>query len=269
MATESLPASWSLTGAPNARDLGGLVGVDGRPVRRGMLIRASGLGRLVDDDLHTLGTLRVACVIDLRSAGEIEVAPPDRLVGEPRVLHIPVHDPEHPVFTYVSAVMLGHDLSAYEALAREGTTGAMEAIYRWFVAGPRARESFSRAVHAIAEPDHLPVLYHCSAGKDRTGWLTAILLTALGVDRDAIRADYLRTNELADGVNDAILGAMLVRRPGLDLAAVRPVLEARAAYLDAAYDEVDRLFGGMDGYLRDGLGVNAATVTALRDRLLE
>jgi protein-tyrosine phosphatase len=260
---------WSLTGAPNARDLGGLVGADGRRVRAGVLVRASGLGRLVDDDLPTLGKLGLSCVLDLRAAREIEVAPPDRLVGEPRVVHVPVHDPEHPVFTYVSAVMLGHDLSAYEALAREGTTGAMEAIYRWFVAGAAAREAFTRAVAIVAEPANLPLLYHCSAGKDRTGWLSVILLTALGVDRDAIRADYLRTNDLADGTNEAILGAMLVRRPGLDLEAIRPVLEARESYLAAAYDEVERRHGGMDAYLRDALGIDDTLRSALRKRLLD
>ncbi|GIF72633.1 tyrosine-protein phosphatase [Asanoa siamensis] len=260
---------WSLTGAPNARDLGGLVGAGGRPVRSGVLIRASGLGRLVDDDLPTLGKLGLSCVLDLRAASEIEVAPPDRLVGEPTVVHVPVHDPEHPVFTYVSAVMLGHDLSAYEALAREGTTGAMEAIYRWFVAGPAAAVAFSRAVRTVAEASNLPLLFHCSAGKDRTGWLSVILLTALGVDQEAILADYLRTNELADGVNDAILGAMLVRRPGLDLEAIRPVLEARESYLAAAYAEVDRLHGGMDAYLRDVLGIDDALRATLRERLLD
>jgi protein-tyrosine phosphatase len=264
-----MTADWSLTGAPNARDLGGLVGAEGRPVRPGALIRASGLGRLVDDDLPTLGKLGIACVVDLRAASEIEVAPPDRLVGEPRVVHIPVHDPAHPVFTYVSAVMLGHDLAAYEALAREGTTGAMEAIYRWFVSSPVASEAFTRAVREVAEPGNLPLLFHCSAGKDRTGWLSVILLTALGVDAAAIRADYLRTNDLADGVNESIMGAMLVRRPGLDLDAIRPVLEARESYLDAAYDEVRTRYGDMDTYLRDALGIDAAMVTALRDRLLE
>jgi protein-tyrosine phosphatase len=145
----------------------------------------------------------------------------------------------------------------------------MEAIYRWFVSSPVATEAFTRAVREVAEPGNLPLLYHCSAGKDRTGWLSVILLTALGVDDDSIRADYLRTNDLADGVNESIMGAMLVRRPSLDLEAIRPVLEARGSYLDAAYDEVRTRYGDMDSYLRDALGIDDAVRTGLRERLLE
>jgi protein-tyrosine phosphatase len=260
---------WTLTGAPNARDLGGLVGAGGRPIRTGRLVRSSGLGRLVDDDLPVLGKLGLACVVDLRAPEEIEVAPPDRLAGEPTVVRLPIHDPRHPVFTYVAAVMLGHDLSAYEGLAREGTASAMRAIYRWFVTGDPAREGFAAAVRLAARPDRLPLLFHCSAGKDRTGWLSVILLHALGVDEAAIRADYLRTNEATAAVQEAILGAMTVRRPGLDVDAIRPVLVVRDDYLDAAYGEVARAYGSFDRYLRDGLGLSGADLAGLRDNLLE
>jgi protein-tyrosine phosphatase len=260
---------WALTGAPNARDLGGLPAVDGRRIRPGLLIRSSALGRLVDDDLPVLRQLGIACLVDLRAPSEIEVAPPDRLAGGPHVELLPIYDPEHPVFTYVAAVMLGHDLGAYEALAREGTAGAMAAIYRWFVTDPGARAGFAAAVRLAARPDRLPLLFHCSAGKDRTGWLAVILLTSLGVDAATIRADYLRTNEATADVQESILGAMTVRRPGLDVDAIRPVLEVRPEYLDAAYAEVDRVYGGFDGYLGAGLGLDGAEIAALRDNLLE
>ncbi|HEY6593648.1 MAG TPA: tyrosine-protein phosphatase, partial [Asanoa sp.] len=79
-------AHWTLAGAPNARDLGGTPAADGRRVRAGVLIRAGGLGRLVDDDLAVLESLGVRCVVDLRAEAEIEVAPPDRLAGDPKVV---------------------------------------------------------------------------------------------------------------------------------------------------------------------------------------
>ncbi|MET7670313.1 tyrosine-protein phosphatase [Micromonospora luteifusca] len=260
---------WELVGAPNARDLGGLIAADGRRVRVGQLIRTPALGRLTDEDLPVLAKLGPACVLDLRDSSEIAVAPTDRLVGEPRVVHLPVHDPEHPVFTYVSAVLLGHDLDAYAELARQGTAGAMAAIYRWFVTGASARVGFAEAVRLAAQPENLPLVYHCSAGKDRTGWLTVILLTALGVDEAAIRSDYLRNNALTESLRAVIVEAMRRRHADLDVDAVLPVLEVRDEYLDAAYDEVRRVHGSFDAYLRDGLGITDETLTALRAQLLE
>ncbi|QKW17389.1 tyrosine-protein phosphatase [Verrucosispora sp. NA02020] len=260
---------WRLVGAPNARDLGGLVGARGRRVRPGRLIRTPALGRLTDEDLTVLAGLGPVCVVDLRDDSEMSVAPPDRLVGAPTVVHLPVHDPAHPVFTYVSAVLLGHDLDGYADLARQGTPAAMADIYRWFVTGESARAGFGAAVRLAAEAPNLPLMYHCSAGKDRTGWLTVVLLHALGVDEAAIRADYLANNELTESLREVLIEAMRRRHPGLDDAAVRPVLEVRPEYLDAGYAQVRRVHGSFDAYLRDGLGVTGETVAALRANLLE
>ncbi|MGC3861572.1 tyrosine-protein phosphatase [Micromonospora chersina] len=260
---------WELVGAPNARDLGGLPTTDGRRVRAGRLIRTAALGRLADEDLPVLGKLAPACVVDLRHGTEQAVAPPDRLAGEPRLVHLPVFDATHPVFTYVSAVLLGHDLDAYEELAREGMPGAMAAIYRWFVTGETARKGFGAAVRLAADAANLPLLFHCSAGKDRTGWLSVVLLTALGVEEPAIRADYLRHNELTESLREVLLAAMTRRRPDLDPAVARPLLEVRPEYLDAAYEEVRRVHGSFDAYLRDGLGITDETLAALRANLLE
>ncbi|MEU4678188.1 tyrosine-protein phosphatase [Micromonospora sp. NPDC023737] len=260
---------WELVGAPNARDLGGLIGAGGRRVRPGRLVRTPALGRLTDDDLPMLGKLGPACVVDLRDHSEVLVAPADRLVGAPRLVHLPVYDPEHPVFTYISAVLLGHDLSAYAELARQGTPAAMAAIYRWFVTAVSARAGFAEAVRLAARAENLPLVYHCSAGKDRTGWLTVILLTALGVDEDAIRAEYLRNNPLTESLRAVIVEAMRRRQPELDVAAVLPVLEVRPEYLDAGYDEVRRVHGSFEAYLHDGLGLTGDVIAALREQVLE
>ncbi|MFB9239026.1 tyrosine-protein phosphatase [Plantactinospora siamensis] len=260
---------WALRGAPNARDLGGLAGHGGRRIRAGLLLRAPALGRLTDEDLAVLARLKPACVLDLRDASETVVAPPDRLPGRPRMVHLPVHDPAHPVFTYVSAVLLGHDLDAYAGLVLDGTPAAMAAIYRWFVADPAARAGFAAAVRLATDPGNLPLLYHCTAGKDRTGWLTAILLAALGVAPAAIRADYLRSNEATESLREVLLRKMAERRPGLDIEAARAVLEVRPEYLDAAYAEVQRRYGDLAGYLTDGLGLTGTELAALRANLLE
>jgi protein-tyrosine phosphatase len=255
-----------LIGAPNVRDLGGLVTADGRTIKPGLVFRASALGRLTDDDVATLGRLGLTDLLDLRHGSEIEHAPPDRLPAGPAVAHIPIYDPAHPVFTYISAVLLGHELDGYASLVVEGTPGAMLEVYRWFVVSPPARSAFGTAMRRIAAASG-PLLYHCSAGKDRTGWLSAILLDALGVDRDTVLADYLLTNEVTAVDVTKIIELLEVRR-GVPVELVRPVLSAAPEYLDAAYQEVEKLYGTMDRYLREGLGLADDELVALRDRLL-
>jgi protein-tyrosine phosphatase len=258
--------SLGLTGAPNARDLGGVSAADGRTIRAGLVFRAPALGRLTDSDVAALGRLGLTDLLDLRHGSEIEMAPPDRLPAGPQVAHIPIFDPAHPVFTYVSAVLLGHDLNRYAALAAEGTPAAMLAIYRWFVRDPAARAGFGTALRRIAAASG-PLLYHCSAGKDRTGWLSALLLGALGVDRPAIVEDYLLTNEVSAVDMDKVV-ELLNARKGVPPDVLRPVLDAAPEYLDAAFAQVDTEFGGLDRYLRAGLGLDDAELDGLRRRLL-
>jgi protein-tyrosine phosphatase len=259
----------SLVGAPNARDLGGIVTADGRRLRQGVLLRAGALGRLTDGDVAKLAERKLACVIDLRDASEINTAPPDRLPADstPRVRHIPVFDPDHPVFTYVSAVLMGHDVAAVAPV--DGSPGAMVALYRWMVADAGARAGFAAAVRVIAEAGAEPLLFHCSAGKDRTGWLSAIVLSLLGVDRDTIVADYLATNDYSRPTHVAIMDAMRAKGRVAHPEVLLPLFEARLEYLTAAYDEVERVFGDMDRYVRDGLDMDDDTVKMLGDLLLQ
>jgi protein-tyrosine phosphatase len=259
-----------LVGAPNARDFGGVITADGRRVRDGLLFRAGALGRLTDADVAALAERKLACVVDLRDATEIDAAPPDRLPGHPApsVRHIPVFDPEHPVFKYVSAVLMGHDMAAVPP-PEDGSPGAMIAIYRWMVTDAGARAGFGAAIRLLAEMDGAPLLFHCSAGKDRTGWLSAVVLGLLGADRDTIMADYLVTNDYSRAANEAILDAMRARGGSNHPDVVLPVFQARREYLLAACDEMDRRYGGVAGYTRDGLGVPDEVVGALRGRLLD
>src|ERR1043166_8158977 len=119
-----IPRTLGLHGAPNTRDLGGLPVAGGRTVRPGLVFRAPALGRLTDEDVAVLAGLGLTDLLDLRHGSEIEMAPPARLPAGPQVAHIPIFDPAHPVFTYVSAVLLGQDLDRYAELAVEGTPGA-------------------------------------------------------------------------------------------------------------------------------------------------
>lgn len=259
-----------LVGAPNARELGGLPTTDGRRVRSGVLVRSSSLERLADSDLPVLAELKLSCVVDLRHDWELAVAPAVPLPEPgPRVVRAPVHDDRHLVFSYVQALLRGGDLSGYDELVTKGSAAAMEAIYRWFVTGAQATASFAAACRILADPAHVPGLFHCGAGKDRTGWLAVILLTALGVEPEAIRADYLHTNQASARSRARLLALIAERRPDADVPAIEPILLARPTYLDAAYAEVQRIYGSFDDYLRTGLQLDDQTLSSLRTRLLE
>jgi protein-tyrosine phosphatase len=261
-----------LVKATNARDLGGYTTIDGRLVRRGVLFRSNTLHRLSEDDVTVLGGLGLACVIDFRHPHERELAA-DRLPSPApaHLVELPIFEPEHDVFVTIGAAFGGRYTPELMARLRTdhetgGSAATMVELYRWFVSSPIARDTFGRAVRLIASADTLPLLFHCSAGKDRTGWLAAVVLSALGVDRHTVAADYLRTNAFNEAGNAYMLSTLADRVD--DPSVLVPLLEARQEYLDAAFDEADRRFGGMDGYLRDGLAVDDPTMTALRTHLL-
>jgi len=261
-----------LAKAANARDLGGLTTTSGRVVRRGLLYRAGALNRLTDEDVAALARLRLANVVDFRHQEEIDLEGPDRLPPGSKVVSLPIFDPEHDAFTAISVALRAakdgfRQLPEALASSLRDTSAAMLDVYRWFVTGPAARQTFATVIRMAATAGSLPLLFHCSAGKDRTGWLAAVLLHALGVDRDTIVADYLRTNELNAPVVERALAKLDGRLP--DPAVIRPLFEARAEYLHAAFEAAEAAYGGMDGYLRDGLAIDADTVAALHATLLE
>jgi protein-tyrosine phosphatase len=266
-------ATLGLAKATNARDLGGYRTTDGRLVRHGLLFRSNTLHRLSDEDVAILGQLKLGCVIDFRHDLEKQRVGPDRL-PEPapgRVVALPVFEDGHEVFVSVSAAMGGHsDIGLADQLREDdstgGSAGAMRRLYRWFVASRLGQETFGEALRLVATPDALPLLYHCSAGKDRTGWLSAIILAALGVDRATIELDYLRTNELNATGNAYLLSVVSAQMP--DTSAMVPMLEARTEYLDAAFDEVTQRFGDLDTYLRDGLRLTDSDRDTMRETLL-
>jgi protein-tyrosine phosphatase len=264
-----------LKNATNARDLGGHDTRDGRRLRSCVLFRADSLHRLDDADVEAVAGLKLACVIDLRSREEMARMGADRLpTPAPRLVELPILDPDHDLdlFRVMSdALGGGADGTELDFLREQapggGAPGLMVEVYRRFVSGAAARSGFASALRLVASSEHLPLLFHCSLGKDRTGWLAAVVLTALDVPREAIIADYLRTNDVSRGAIDFVVSMLDGKVP--DPQVIVPMLEARRSYLEAAFGAADRSFGGMDGYLREGLGADDELLGSLRANLLE
>jgi protein-tyrosine phosphatase len=259
-----------LAGAANTRDLGGLPAWDGSRLRRGVLYRSGALQRLTDADVETLDRLRLATLIDLRHEREIELAGPDRLPARVpgRMVWLPLAHPDHDVFAAVNLVLSGRAGPATLSLLHgEGAAEAMVDVYQWLAGSAQARQVYGAAVRLIAAEDALPVLFHCTAGKDRTGWLSVILLRVLGVAPERVLADYLRTNEHNADSTAFVLGR--ARERDLDPAVLLPLLRADERYLAAAMSTVELAYGDFDTYLRVGLDLDEETLARLRSTLLE
>jgi protein-tyrosine phosphatase len=261
-------SSLALSGAPNARDIGGHTTVGGRIVRRGLVYRSGALCAITDRDLLVLEAVGVAQIIDLRGPSEVAGLGHDRVPAGGACEHVslPVFDPEIAVYE-----ILGGTLTAARAqqILRDGQGAQlMIDLYRGFVRAPLVRAQFGAALHLIADRQPLPTLFHCTAGKDRTGWLAAVLLTTLGVPVDAIVADYLVTNQrLGEHVQAAV--ATLCAKKGIrDPTLLEPMLVASPGYIAAAFDEVDLLYGSFDDFLSRGLGLTATDRDRLHENLL-
>lgn len=242
-----------LASADNFRDVTGpgYTTADGRPLRAGVLFRSNELG-LTDEDAATIAGLGITAIFDLRGADEVE-AHPDAPVPGATWTHLEVKGIPMESVAALDTVAAGDEV--------------MRAVYRGFVVHPGARESFADLLTRLSKAD-APRLFHCTAGKDRTGWASALLLHIAGVTDDVVLADYLLTNTVSSATRDKYLG-MVREHLGADKVAVyERVMVADEAYLTAAYDAVSASYGSLDGYLTDGLGLSDDTLAALRSRLV-
>jgi protein-tyrosine phosphatase len=254
-------ATPQLQGAPNFRDLGGYQTEDGRRVKQGLLFRSDQLDRLTDSDLAAMEGLHIAYVVDLRTKSE-RAREPDRL---PRGAK--------PVILDVSADAdgsLGGDMRKAQAEIAAGRgVELLEAANRDFVSLPSAKAAYSALLALVADPATGPLVYHCTAGKDRTGWASAVLLSILGVPRERIYYDYLASNAYLAQKNAGILASLKASGAPIDPANLEPVLGVRHTYLDSAFAEVDRVYGSMDAYVQKGLGLSEAQIETIRRKYLE
>ncbi len=256
------PPALPLTGIVNLRDVGGQATTDGRRVRTGVLFRSGQLGHATDGD--ALGALGLSVVFDLRGADEIETAP-DVVPPEVEVVHLDVlADSQERIATHLN------DLLTQPQLVEESLrSGAIEdhyrSTYRNLVLLDSARRSYASLFRRLAEMEQ-PALFHCTAGKDRTGWAAAALLTLLGVDDPTVTADYLRSTAPVLESFRAVLEQFA--HVGGDPAALVPVFAVTEGYLQASRDAVTEEFGDVEGWFRDGLGLPAEVPGQLRARLL-
>jgi len=262
LGTETAVRDIAVPGALNVRDLGGYTTADGMQVRWGTVYRSAALGAVTPAGDAVLANLGLREAIDFRTPAETAASGADILPPGVTDVHLPID-------TGDSGGSPGSLTRAqFTALFGNGQAAAdLHQVYQQFVTSAADRLQFGTALRTIADGGSSPLLYHCSAGKDRTGWMSAVLLTALGVPRNQVYADYLLSNpELA--ASNAALEAEL-NDAGYDAALIVPLLTVDSSDLDTAFAEVKQQYGSMDGYLTRGLGLDRGTLAELRARLLQ
>jgi protein-tyrosine phosphatase len=239
---------FNLIGASNFRDLGGYAGKDGRRLRWGRLFRSNHLGHLTEADIAVVRRLGVKSAFDFR--GTQERASAVCALDEIMVHSLPIEP------TVVAA--LRARLTANAALSPADGLEVMRESYRNYVRQNTAnfRTLFS---HLLEDPG--PLVIHCTAGKDRTGLASALVLHALGVPDDVIAEDYLLTNRFYR--RDPSASSDLPDE-------VRQVLgSVQISFLTAAFDTIDAEYGDLEGYLSAGLGLGKVERAALETRYLD
>ncbi|MEV7520757.1 tyrosine-protein phosphatase [Streptomyces sp. NPDC091371] len=263
--TATLPS----TTVANLRDLGGTPLTGGRTVRPGLVLRSGQLDRLDLDADPTVAALGLTTVIDFRSEAE-RTSYPDRvpagarnLVGD--VLADKMNSGKMPAAAQLKD-LLSDPVVAEERLGGGKAQALFGEVYRSLVSSGSAQASYRMLLTELADPQAGPLLFHCTAGKDRTGWGATIILSLLGADDDTLMAEYL-------SVNPAVKQAFAPMIEGFTAAGGDPdialaLIGVFPSYLEAALDEVETRYGSMEKYVREGLGVSDETVEALRARLI-
>jgi protein-tyrosine phosphatase len=267
MTVERTPGeSVAIASVPNLRDLGGWPTQDGGWVRWGLLYRSTELGRLAGEDMAAFAALGIRSVYDLRTEAERN-AQPDRLPpGTEYVVADVVADSVDAAPAQLFKVAT--DPQAAEALLGGGKGLALFAKgYREIVSLPSASAAYHRLFSDLTREEHRPALFHCTTGKDRTGWAAASLLMLLGVLDDLVMQEYLLTNTELLPAEKPLLDRF--RALGGDPDLLRPVVAVAPEYLEAALDEMRKEFGSVEAYFREGLGLDDAAQQILHGAFVE
>jgi protein-tyrosine phosphatase len=249
------------SGAKNFRDLGGYQTADGGTVRWGVLYRSDALHKLTDTDLKHMSALCLHRVIDFRSEHEKQ-SEPDRLPEgmADRVVEIPILDASTKVWHDARDEFVKNlkNIDSFQCMVDANTDLAT-----------RFSPEMKRYVGELLASDGKPILFHCAAGKDRTGFAAAILLRMLGVPQETVMQDYLLTNEYFLASYRFALVLMRLLRGEKFASAVHGFMIADPAYLSAAFETMNQVYGSFEDYVFKALGLRARDLEKLRALYLE
>ena len=253
--SSDLPDTPRLASADNFRDIGGAGGgyqtVDGRQVRRGAFYRSNALA-LSAADKAVIDRLGIATVYDLRTPGEIARVADVMPTGA----------------AYRSINVTGEpDQFVPPADMAGGAMAMMESAERAYVTGAAQRAAYGALLSQLANTPGVQLI-HSTAGKDRAGWVAAILLSIANVPVDVILQDYLLTNTYSAASINAQVAAIQAQSGAAAATLDAPFFSVQDSFLQAGFDQVQASYGTISSYLSTGLGLSQSTIDTLHDRLV-
>ncbi|QLI82771.1 tRNA adenosine(34) deaminase TadA [Chitinibacter fontanus] len=254
-----------IAGLNNLRDLGGLKTADGRTVKTGMVFRSEQWFGLPESSLQAAQALQLRSVWDFRSYGEQVRHPDPHLPGAENYWLDVLADTEQTLAFDVAQMLERPDL-LQQHLGNGAAEQMMLALYRDLVASPTAQQVYAHWLNTICSTEQYPLLIHCTAGKDRTGWASVLLLSILGVPHEAILRDYLSSHDKVIAKYQPLIDRCVAA--GGDLAILHAIFGVQASYLKAALHEVKKQAGTMPRYLTEVLKISFEQQHKLKSILL-
>jgi protein-tyrosine phosphatase len=251
------PRQIALSGIRNFRDLGGYQTANGQMIRYGLLYRSANLHKLNDRDIQRIKQLSLRKVIDFRA--DFEVAnEPDRLPADPAIEEVEIYILDRSV----------EEMPAIEQKIKSGKVDGIDSIQLYIETytqyATQFTPDFQQFIHEILEMNGQPVLFHCAAGKDRTGFAAAILMRLLGVPMETIRFDYLLSNQLFLKRLRPNLWLLALKKGRKVARVLEEYIEAKPEYLAIAFETIERSYGSFDEYAHKGLNLTKEQIEHLR-----
>jgi protein-tyrosine phosphatase len=259
-----------LDGQPNFRDLGGYKTADGKTLAWGKVYRTGSLKALSDADVQKLDELGIKTVVNFLSDLEVKNEEPDRVPEGTMEIHLPIDGSIGLGDAFMENLMEARKTGDFSKIPASVNPD----IHRALVAD--AKKEYAELLKLLADSNNYPIAYHCSHGVHRTGTATAIILSAAGVPWETIREDYLLSNKYREKQNtkrikqltETLAMSKNVSAEEVDATDIKAFYLLEGDYIDGTLTEAVKEYGSMENYIKNGLKIDATTLTKIQSNLL-
>ncbi|MFP3833863.1 tyrosine-protein phosphatase [Chryseobacterium sp. SIMBA_028] len=258
-------ANLNIPSIPNLRDLGGYDTADGQKIKTDLLYRSNQLNPISTKDESKIDALHLKTVYDLRTAAERSEFP-DQIPGNVKEVWLNVLADASTVGAATLGKTLQNPIEVNKALGNGKAVELFKQIYVDLIVLPSAKKAYHDFFLSLADEKNLPALFHCTAGKDRTGWAAASLLSLLGTPKDQIYSNYLDSNTYLVPAYKKEIESFV--SAGGEKNIILDILGVKKEYLDAAFTAVQNNYGSIENYFEKGLNIDKATQEKIKKNLL-